>query len=142
MSVVVGQRNVPDTPANQMFYAVDKARALSVYTIRICANPKIFDDKYKDITARIVDTSMRIYQSAWAANNVLVKSGKDWSLRKEYQQDAVRQCNLLLSLIDLSKSLYHLRHRKHKYWATTTIEVRGMLRKWSESDQKRYGGLE
>lgn len=52
MSVVVGQRNVPDTPANQMFYAVDKARALSVYTIRICANPKIFDDKYKDITAR------------------------------------------------------------------------------------------
>ena len=142
MSVVVGQRNVADTPANKMFYAVDQARSLSVHTIRICANPKIFDDKYQHITARIVDPSMRISQSAWAANNVLVKCADDWKLRKSYQQDAARSCNLLLSLIDLAKSLYHLRYKKVKYWAAMTIEVRGLLRKWCEADQKRYGILE
>ena len=142
MSVVVGQRHVEDTPANRMFYALDSCRELAVHTIRICSNEEIFDARYRNITQKTVEYAVRIYMSAWSANNVLVKTADDWKIRRQYQRDAVLSCNTLLAMIDLSKQLYHLRSRKVKYWAMMVIKTRTMLRKWAEADQKRYGKLQ
>lgn len=142
MSVVAGERKVEDTPQNRMFYAVDSARELATHTIRICSNQKIFDPRYDDIKHNIVNTAIRIYTTAWNANNVLVKTSEDWKLRKGKEQAAARGCTDLLALIGLAKKLYHLRDPKVKYWAELTIRTRKFLRAWHESDQKRYGKIE
>jgi hypothetical protein len=146
MSVVVGQRAVKDTPANKMFYAVDKARELATHTIRICANPKVFDARYQIITQQIINTAMQIYSNAWEANHVFVRTNPsgspnqdDWEGRRAYQRAAIRKCNILLSMIDLSKQLYHLRSRKVKFWAMMVVECRNDLMRWYAADQKRYG---
>lgn len=122
-----------------MFYAVDKARVLAAHTIRITANPKIFQPEYDRMTAKIVATAVGIYECAWTANNVLVKQKSDWDLRRKYQIEACARCNALLALIDLAKSVYKLRDKKVKFWAKLTIETRNLLRSWHNSDQERYG---
>jgi hypothetical protein len=47
MTVNVGQRNVPDTPQNRGLIALNNALNLNVHTIKICSNPKVFDDCFK-----------------------------------------------------------------------------------------------
>ena len=133
---------MPDTPANRMFYAIDAAKDLAVYTIQICSNDKVFLPKYNLINTMIINTALTIYESGWTANNILVKTAEDWNTRRNYQKIACAKCNSLLALIDLAKGLYHLRDKRIKFWAKKTIEVRGMLRKWCEADQERYGGLQ
>ena len=122
-----------------MFYAVDKARELATHTIVICSNEKIFEPKYSKITQKIIDVSLSIYENAWTANNVLVKNADDWMSRRKFQLIAAAKCNSLLALIQLSKRLYHLRSKKVKYWSKLAIETRGLIRKWHEADQERYG---
>lgn len=139
MAVNAGERNIKDTPANRMFYAVDDARALACHTIKICTNEKVFNPQFSYITNQIIDDAMKIYQNAWAANNVLVTDDiEDYKLRKSYQDLAALSCNLLLSKIDLAKRLYHLKDRKYKYWAEFTIRVRNRIRGWIDSDRERY----
>lgn len=41
MAVNVGQRNVPDTPANRQLEACQKAMDLAIHTIQICKNKNI-----------------------------------------------------------------------------------------------------
>jgi len=149
MSVVAGKRNVADTPANKMFYAVDSARGLAVHTIRICSNPKVFDPRYNGVVDKIVGLAMGIYADAWEANHVLVRKdpeGKplqsDWEIRRNYEVSAARKCSILLSMIDLSKQLFHLRSRKVKAWAQMTISTRADIIRWAQSDQKRYSSAQ
>lgn len=46
MAVNVGQRNVPDTPANRQLEAGEKAMDLALHTIKVCKNKKIFVEEY------------------------------------------------------------------------------------------------
>ena len=48
MAVNVGQRNVPDTPANRQLEACQKAMDLAIHTIQICKNKNIFVEEYQD----------------------------------------------------------------------------------------------
>lgn len=141
MAVNAGERNIADTPSNRMFYAVDKAMLLSAHTMKICANEKIFPTQYSAFTEKIVASALSIYQNAWKANNIMVKTADDWTLRRQYQKLSAAECNSLLSMIDLAKKVYHLRNKKVKYWAQMVIETRTLLRKWHEADQERYGKL-
>jgi hypothetical protein len=58
--------------------------------------------------------------------------------RRRLQQRAARNCNRLLALIGMAKSIFHLRDKRIKYWTGKILTVRAMIRKWSESDDKRY----
>ena len=49
MAVNVGQRNVPDTPANRQLIACEKAMELCLHTIKICKNKKTY---YKNLAER------------------------------------------------------------------------------------------
>jgi len=67
---------------------------------------------------------------------------RNWLERKKLQQEAARECNNLLALIQIAKPLYHLTSKRVKYWGQKTIEVRQALRDWNAGDTKRYGKLE
>ena len=141
MAVNVGQRNVPDTPANRQCEACDKAMELALHTIKICSNKKIFTVEYQEaLTDDIIKCAKNIYTYAWNGNNVYMQPGNGrWPERERYQLIAISKCNELLALINIAKRLFHLRHKKEQHWSKMTRDTRKLLSKWHEANKKQYG---
>lgn len=133
MSVPVNQRG------QGKLEVCTKARDLAVYTIQITKNKKVFSEEYQEaITDDIIRTSVSIHMLVWTANNILVDSSGDLEERIALQEQASRQCNVLLSLIDIAKPLFHLDTRRVMYWGQKVVDVRNLIRAWRASDIKRY----
>lgn len=129
-----------------------KANALTIYTIKICTNPKIFLPQYQNaLTNDIIRTAKNIFIYLWTANNIDVRTPKtpeqrvrvlgNYGERRRLQEAAARECNNLLALMQMAQALFHLKTKRIKYWGQMTIEVRDMIRKWQESDIKRSENL-
>ncbi len=122
-----------------------KANDLAMYTIKICNNPKVFLPEYRSaLTDDIVGTAKDIFMFAWDANGIRVtdRDGniipEKYAERRRFQEISIRKCNDLLALMQMAQRLFHLKTKRIKYWGQMTIEVRGLLQKWKESDVKRY----
>lgn len=116
-----------------------KAHDLCCYTLQITANKKNFTQEFQEsLTNRIVEAAIDIHTLCWSANNILVNSVDDLRERTMYQEKAAIRCNILLSLIDVAKRIFHLSTKRVTYWAGKTIETRNLIRAWRESDLKRY----
>lgn len=116
-----------------------KAHDLCCYTLQITANKKNFTQEFQEsLTNRIVEAAIDIHTLCWSANNILVNSVDDLRERTMYQEKAAIRCNILLSLIDVAKRIFHLSTKRVTYWAGKTIEMRNLIRAWRESDLKRY----
>ena len=141
MAVNVGQRNVPDTPANRQLEVAEKALALAIHTIKICENDKIFDPKYRmSLTDNVIDCAKRIYLDVWNGNNVYVRPDNGrWQERERYQLHAMAQCSEMIGLINLSRRLFHLKGTKVRYWTQLVIDTYGLIRRWHEANKKQYG---
>ena len=115
-----------------------KAHDLCCYTLQITANKKIFiEDFQRSLTDKIVSVAIGIHTDCWTANNIYVKSKNEYCERRRLQDEAARKCNILLSLIDIAKSLFHLSSKRVYFWGKQTIEARNLIRAWRESDAKR-----
>ena len=133
MSVPVNQRS------HGKLEACVKAHELCCYTLRITSNKKIFIADFQlALTDRINETALNIYSMCWSANNILVNSADDMNRRLDLQEQAAVSCNILLSLMDIAKSIFHLSSKRVKYWGGLTIEARNLIRAWRDSDRKRY----
>lgn len=141
MAVNVGQRNVPDTPANRQLEACQKAMELALHTIKICNNKNIFTVEYQEaLTNDIIRCAKDIYVYAWNGNNVYVtKDNGRWEQREKLQLLAISKCNELLALINIARRLFHLKGSKVKYWSQMTIDTRMIIKKWHEANAKQYG---
>ncbi len=116
-----------------------KAHSLCCYTLQITSNKKIFTVEYQEsLTNKIVETALDIHTLCWSANNVLVNSPEDLKARTACQDKAAIKCNVLLSLIEIAKTIFHLSSKRVVYWATLAVETRNLIRAWRASDLKRY----
>lgn len=119
-----------------------KALDLASYTLKITANKKIFAEEFQQsLTDKVNGTALDIWTCVWTANNVLVKDKEDLDERLRLQAEAARQCNVLLSLIELAGKVFHLTYKRVAYWTGKAVEVRNLIRAWRESDKKRYSTL-
>ena len=133
MSVPVNQRS------HGKLEACVKAHALCCYTLQITANKKVFLPEYQEsLTNRIVDAALSVHTLCWSANNILVNSEDDFRERITYQEKAAIQCNILLSLIEIAKPIFHLSTKRITHWSGMAIEARNLIRGWRDSDRKRY----
>lgn len=115
-----------------------KAHDLCCYTLQITANKKIFTENYqRSLTDRIVSVAIGIHVDCWNANNIYVRSSEEYYERRRLQDEAARKCNILLSLIDIAKPLFHLASKRVYHWGKLTIEARNMIRAWRDADIKR-----
>ena len=141
MAVPEGQRG------ERKLETLMKARDLATYTIRICVNPKVFLPQYQNaLTDKLIDTATEIFIKCDSANNILIRSDFDKielqnliNERKLLQEQACERCNRLLGLMQIAQPIFHLTTKRIKYWGGMTIEVRNHIRKWKESDRKRFG---
>lgn len=135
---------VPETQRGVgKFDVLIKANNLAVYTVRITKNPKNFAPEYQTaLTNDIIRTAKDIFIKCWTANNIRVGDDpENWRARKRLQEEAARDCNNLLALIQIAKPLFHLETKRVKYWGEKTIEVRNRIRDWKDGDSKRYNKL-
>lgn len=126
-----------------------KANNLAIYTIKICNNKKVFLPEYQSaLTNDIIRTAKDIFITAWDANGIRVTKTVDGQVvvdqekreeRRRLQEISVRKCNSLLALMQIAQRLFHLPTKRIKYWGGMTTEVRDLLKKWKESDVRRYG---
>ena len=115
------------------------ARSLAAYTIKITKNPHTFPPEYNNgITNDIIHSAKVIYTNCWSANNIYVREKQDWIDRCRLQEEAARECNNLLALIQLAQEVFHLKTKRIKFWGEKTIGVRNKIRAWNDSDRLRY----
>lgn len=59
--------------------AYTKAFELATYTLRITKNKKVFSEEYQEcLTDKIIDAALDIYMLVGSANDVSVRSEKDY----------------------------------------------------------------
>lgn len=120
------------------FMTLTKALELATYTIKITDNKKIFIPEHYKTTERLVYMARDIYHRTRVANDIRVKCKEDLLMRRKYQNEAIEQCDLLLSEIQIAKMLFHLRTKRIRHWGSMIEEVKGYLRSWRDSDLRRY----
>lgn len=134
MSVVEGARN------KGKLEVIIKALDLADYTIKITANEKVFDPKFRAaITDDLVAHAKDIYLICWTANNIRVTSDiETYKKRKELQDEAIVKCTVFLGMLDIAKKVFHLETRRVTYWGNKIINCRKLIRAWRNADKKRY----
>lgn len=133
MSVPVGRRQ------ENKLEVILEAQALAVYTVKICCNKNVFLPEYQNaLTNDIIKAAKDIFIKIYQANNILVKEKAHADKRLELQSEAANECNNLLALMQIAKTVFHLSSKRIKFWGQNTIKVRGLIRAWAEADKKRY----
>ena len=116
------------------FDTLTKALRLASYTTDITDNRKVFTPDHEKTTERIVSLAWSIYHRARIANDIRVENADDLVERRKLQNQAIAECDQLLTAIQIAKRVFHLRLKRVKYWGEMVEEVKNYLRRWRESD--------
>lgn len=118
---------------------IEQSKELAEYTIKICSNEKVFPKRYRwCLTSKLVDSAIEVCSKTKMANSVFVKDRADYTLRKGYQTEAIASASSLLSLIEVSASVFGIDMDRVRYWTKLVVNVKNSLQGWRESDAKRY----
>lgn len=139
MSVNVGQRNVPNTPANTQLEALQKLKKFRHHTILITKNKKYFLKEYDDlITNPMVALVVQIVGDCDVANKIYVSSYDDFVRRYKLQKRAIENMSRVMSYMEAIQDAVHLRLHRYLYWLQLYEESYEKLKSWHKSDIKRY----
>ena len=115
-----------------------KARALTVYTLKILENEKWFPKTQQAFISKVQDCVIEIQSLCWEANNIKVGSNAErYKRRIDLQDQAAEKCNRLMMLIETAKPLFHLESKRVRYWIKNTKELRNYIRGWHDKDVER-----
>ena len=132
MSVPVPKRAKGELEVNT------KARALTVYTLKILENPKWFPETQKAFITKLQDCCIEIQALCWQANEIKVDGNvARYQRRIDLQDQAAELCNRFCMLIETAKPLFHLHSKRVRHWIKLTTELRSIIRGWREKDIKR-----
>lgn len=120
------------------FETLTKALKLASYTINITDNKKVFVPEHARSTERLVYLARDIYHKTRVANDIRVNTKEDLAERRRLQNEAIAECDHLLSEIQVAKMVFHLRTKRVRYWGEMVEELKGYLRKWRDKDADRF----
>lgn len=120
------------------FDTLTKALRLASYTTDITDNKKVFTPDHEKTTEKIVTLAWNIYHRARIANDIRVENADDLMERRKLQNQAIAECDQLLTAIQIAKRVFHLRLKRVKFWGEMVEDVKSHLRKWRESDADRF----
>ena len=120
------------------FETGDAALKLSVHTINITSNPKIFKPVYSNVINRLTSDTALIYHKLRVANDIWAKDEKSAKERIRLHDEALDLCLRVTSTIMIAQGLFHLRFKKVSYWNSLVERTQILIKKWQESDIKGY----
>lgn len=137
--------SVPESKRGEgKFSVLTKTEDLMKYTLHITQNSNRFDQQYRDVVLdRIDGLVIDIFEKCWRANNIKVgDSLKKWEIRRDLEDEALLDCDDLLAVLQVARALCHVESKRMKYWTEKIRDVKTTIKKWHDSDCKRYSCLE
>ena len=115
---------------------------LCVYTVQICKNEKYFPKRDRWImTQHIVHEALDVLCCIKRANAVNVATWEDYKYRRAQQVEAYSHAEALLTLLDVAYITLCIESQRIEFWTGQIISVENLLKKWRESDRKRYKSI-
>jgi hypothetical protein len=140
------------------FTPVVNAMELSEYVFTITDNAKKFPEytatkkKFRDnsdfiiiqmredsLVNKVRQQAFDIYMNVFTANEINLKRQpyrKEERLKKQLR--AIQLCDEHLATIQLCRHKFHLSNKRIKYWGGKTIDLRGIIERWHDSDRDRF----
>ena len=119
-----------------------QANNLCVYTVQICKNEKYFSKRDRWImTQHIVHEALDVLCCIKRANAVNVATWEDYKYRRAQQVEAYSHAEALLTLLDVAYITLCIESQRIEFWTSQIISVENLLKKWRESDRKRYKSI-
>ena len=119
-----------------------QANNLCAYTVQICKNEKYFPKRDRWImTQHIVHEALDILCCVKRANAVQVATWDDYKYRRAQQVEAYSHAEALLTLLDVAYITLCIENDRIEFWTGQIISVENLLKKWRESDRKRYKAI-
>lgn len=119
-----------------------QANNLCVYTVQICKNEKYFPKRDRWImTQHIVHEALDVLCCIKRANAVNVATWEDYKYRRAQQVEAYSHAEALLTLLDVAYITLCIESQRIESWTGQIISVENLLKKWRESDRKRYKSI-
>ena len=119
-----------------------QANNLCVYTVQICKNEKYFPKRDRWImTQHIVHEALDVLCCIKRANAVNVATLEDYKYRRAQQVEAYSHAEALLTLLDVAYITLCIESQRIEFWTGQIISVENLLKKWRESDRKRYKSI-
>ena len=129
MSVPVPNRGHGELEVNT------KARALTVYTLKILENEKWFPKSQIAFITKLQDCAIEIQALCWEANEIKVNGNEQRYLRRiDLQDKAAEKCNRMTILIETAQPLFHLQTKRTRYWINLVVTLRNLIRGWRDKD--------
>lgn len=130
----------PERRGNRLLVHI-RAQELAAYTVEILGNPKKFNPEIdEELIKRIKGCSLDIYAKLWAANRWRADGTTMERLcRRNLQEEAISICDEMHAYIGIAKKVFHISHRRMKYWSKQITGARTLAQSWKESDMKRFG---
>jgi len=129
MSVPVPNRGHGELEVNT------KARALTVYTLKILENEKWFPKSQVAFITKLQDCAIEIQALCWEANEIKVNDNEQRYLRRiNLQDNAAEKCNRMTMLIETAQPLFHLQTKRTRYWINLVVTLRNLIRGWRDKD--------
>lgn len=119
-----------------------QANNLCVYTVQICKNEKYFPKRDRWImTQHIVHEALDVLCCIKRANAVNVATWEDYKYRRAQQVESYSHAEALLTLLDVAYITLCIESQRIEFWTGQIISVENLLKKWRESDRKRYKSI-
>lgn len=119
-----------------------QANNLCVYTVQICKNEKYFPKRDRWImTQHIVHEALDVLCCIKRANAINVATWEDYKYRRAQQVEAYSHAEALLTLLDVAYITLCIESQRIEFWTSQIISVENLLKKWRESDRKRYKSI-
>lgn len=113
-----------------------KAQELAEHTIRVTSNCNTYPKKYRfSLVNKMQNIALDIYIYLMEANRTDLKLYA--RERSELQTKAITNCDILMSLIEMSYKLNIINDKRMSYWSGMIKDVKHMAIAWRTKDKKR-----
>lgn len=122
--------------AQKELQVILKAKELAEHTLRVTSNCNTYPKKYRfSLVDKMTNKALDIYINLMEANRTDFRAYA--RERSELQTKAISNCDILMSLIEMSYKLNIINDKRMKYWSKMVKDVKHMAIAWRTKDKQR-----
>ena len=122
--------------ANKDLKVIEKAKELSVHTLRVTSNANRYPKKFRfSLVDKMQNKAMDIYEMLFEANRTDLRNYK--RDRLELQTKAIAYCDELDFYIEMSHKLGIINEDSMGNWSAMVSDIKNMAIAWRTKDKER-----
>lgn len=118
---------------------ITKAKDLLNHTLMLTNNTNHFPKKVRfTICQRMQNTCLDILHDIIAANEIYPKTPEEARRRADLQREAMTNCKILLTFLDIALEQGYIDMQRCEYWAKLAVDVKNLTASWYKKDSARF----